>query len=391
MRQTLPAVRSDREAYNEGMAKGSRSADKTDPQWTRPVSAQLTQLGALGPLLSDPSITEIMINDTRNVMIEREGKLSFSGLRYPDLADLTELIDRLLAIAGKSLDPSYPCIDAMLPDGSRLNIVASPLAVLGPSITIRKFPTRRLSLEEMSGTGALDPKMAYLLHACVYSRINILISGGTGSGKTSLLNALLAVVPRSERIITIEDTAELVVPHANSVRMQTQMKTRESSPVVARDLLNNALRMRPDRIIVGECRGGEAMDMLQAMNTGHEGSMTTVHANSPRDALARLETLCLMSGVELPLAAVRKQIASAVDLIVHVKRFRSGARRVVSLAEVTGMEGEIVTLQDLFSWESTRSRANPDVGKFHCTGLVPSFLERLTEQGIEFPAGFFSD
>jgi pilus assembly protein CpaF len=271
----------------------------------------------------------------------------------------------------------------MLPDGSRVNIVTQPLTQLGPCLTIRKFPSRRLSLEDLIQNSFLDKRMAYFLQACTLGRLNLVVSGGTSSGKTTLLNALAMVIPKIERIVTIEDTPELLIQQINSVKLQTKPQMPASPPVTARELVANALRMRPDRIILGECRRGEAFDMLQAMNTGHEGSMTTIHANSPRDALSRLETLCLLAGVDLPVVALRKQISEAIDLVVQTKRFRDGKRRVVAISEVTGMEGEIITTQEIFT-------TSPDGSQFKCTGFVPTFMDRLKENGFELPAGFFA-
>lgn len=343
----------------------------------------LPDLGLLDPLMRDPEVTEIMVNDTRNVIIERNGRMSFAGVTYSDLDGLLQVTERILELAGATLSVEQPYVDMTLPDGSRVNIVGPPLTPQGPCLTIRKFPTHRMTLEDLVQKGMLDKKMAYFLNACVVGRMNIVISGGTGSGKTTLMNALASLVPRSERIVTIEDTTELLIAHSNSVRLRTQTSTPLSAGISARDLVANALRMRPDRIILGECRRGEAFDMVQAMNTGHEGSMTTLHANSARDALSRLETLCLMSGIELPLPAVRRQISSSLDLIIHVKRFRDSRRRVVSINEVSGMESETITMQDIFHHETSNNRG------FVSNGMVPSFVDRLRENGVELPVGFF--
>jgi Flp pilus assembly CpaF family ATPase len=340
---------------------------------------QMPDMGALDSFMKDPTVTEIMVNDLRNVMVEKDGKLLFSGFSYQSLDELNRLTQNILTSTGRTLTAEQPYVDVMLGDGSRVNIVGPPLTLQGPCLTIRKFPARKLVIDDLMSSGMLDRRIAYFLNVCVVGRLNILISGGTGSGKTTLLNVLSGFVPKGERIVTIEDTAELQIGHFNSVRLQTKPATHGSEGIEARELVANALRMRPDRIIVGECRRGEAFDMLQAMNTGHEGSMTTLHANSPRDAIARLETLCLMAGVDLPLLAIRKQIQSALDLIIQIKRSRDGKRRIVSVAEVTGMEGEVVTLQDVFAWND----------EFKCTGFVPTFVERLKAQGIEFPQGYF--
>jgi pilus assembly protein CpaF len=331
------------------------------------------------------------VNDIRNVMVEKDGKLVFSGLALSTLDELNRLVRNILDITGRVLSADQPYLDLMLPDGSRVNIVAPPLTQNGPCLTIRKFPTRRLGIEDLLQTGMFDKRMAHFLNACVLGRLNILISGGTGSGKTSLLNALVQLVPKGERVIAIEDTPELVINHSNSVRMQTKARTPTTGPVTARDLVANSLRMRPDRIIVGECRRAEAFDMLQAMNTGHGGSMTTVHANAPRDALSRIETLCMTAGIDLPILAVRKQINSAIDLLVQIKRFRSGKRRITSITEVTGIEGDTITLQEIFNYETDpKNPQNNDAGHFVCTGFVPTFLDRLADQGIELARNFFA-
>ncbi len=366
--------------------------DPTDPGIELPLDANPKLGGPLEALMKDPAITEIMINDVRNVMVERDGKISISGFTYSSTKDLNDLVRKLLQTNGKALSPDSPYVDIALPDGSRVNIVGPPLTTGGPCLTIRKFPARRLSIEDLINNNSLDRRVAVFLNACVAGRMNILISGGTGSGKSTLLNALTAFIPKSERIITIEDIPELCLSHANSVRLQTKPQSPGSPPITARDLVANALRMRPDRIIVGECRRGEAFDMLQAMNTGHAGSMTTIHANSPRDALSRLETLCMLSDVELPLIAVRKQIANALDLVVQVKRFRTGNRHVVAIAEVTGIESDTLTLQDVFKYELATKASNSDAerGTFRCTGLVPTFIDRLKDHGVELPQNFFA-
>jgi len=367
-------------------------ANPASPQTAAPRPApRMPEMGPLDAFMKDPTITEIMVNDVRNVMIEREGKMTFSGFAYQSIDELNRLVRNILDITGRILTPDQPYVDTMMPDGSRVNIVGPPLTVNGPCLTIRKFPTRRMSIHDLMGQQTLDQKIAYFLNACVLGRINILVCGGTGSGKTTLLNALTSFIPKSERIITIEDTPELVVPHFNSVRLQTKPQSPASPPISARDLVANALRMRPDRIIIGECRKAEALDMLQAMNTGHTGSMTTIHANSPRDGLSRIETLCLMTGVEIPLLALRKQMASAIDLIIQIKRFRSGKRRIVNVSEVTGMEGETILLQEIFAFDpELASVGRTDDGQFKTTGLVPKLVEKLREQGIELPSNYFA-
>ena len=351
----------------------------------------MPDLGPLDSMMKDPAITEIMVNDLRNVMIESGGKMSFSGYAFQTIDELNRVVRAMLEATGKILTPESPLVDASLPDGSRINIVGPPLTLGGPCVTIRKFPTRRFTIEDLMSGEMLDRRMAYFLNACIVGRINILVAGGTGSGKTTLLNSLAALVPKAERIVTIEDTPELAIDHVNSVRLQTKPQSPTQAAITAQDLVANSLRMRPDRIIIGECRKKEAFDMLQAMNTGHAGSMTTIHANSARDALSRVETLCMLAGHELPLAAIRRQIASAIDLVVYVKRFRNGKRRVVQIAELTGMEHETFTMQDVFLFESINSNsAQADQGVFRCLGMVPTFLNQLRDHGIELPRDFFS-
>jgi pilus assembly protein CpaF len=367
------------------LATSTPNAETEPPPQTR-----LPELGALEPLMRDPEITEVMVNDLRSVMIEKGGMLGFSGLRIQALDELNRIVRNILDSTGRVLTPDSPYVDVMLPDGSRVNIVAPPLTKTGPCITIRKFPTRSYTLDDLTRLGMLDLRMSQFLKACVVGRMNILVCGGTGTGKTTVLNALCGMIPKNERLVAIEDVPELRIAHANSVSMQTKPQTPGSPAIQARELVANALRMRPDRIIVGECRRAEAFDMLQAMNTGHQGSMTSLHANSPRDGLHRLETLCLLAGADLPLLAIRKQMVSALDLIVQIRRFKTGKRRIVAIAEVTGIEGETITLQDIFQFKSAVGSAQPDAGEYSCTGLVPTFLDRLRENGVDVPRGFFA-
>ncbi len=349
------------------------------------MAAPNDRMPSLGPLevfFRDEGITEIMVNDTRNVFIEKDGRCMSGGVRIQDIETLSALARGLAESGGRFLTVDQPYADFALPDGSRVNIVMPPL-VAGPAITIRRFPKRRPTIDDLMRNQTLDQKLAYFLNVCVVGRLNVLISGGTGSGKTTLLNILSQFIPKNERIVIIEDTPEIVVNHENSVRMQSRQV--QGQAVSARDLMSNALRMRPDRILLGECRRGEALDMLQAMNTGHEGSMTTLHSNSPREALYRLETLVLMGGVELPLSVVRKHIASSVDIIIQIKRFRSGLRKITHVCEVTGTEADTILLQDLFMMDE----ANLETVAVS-TGYVPKFLPSLQERGISIENDYFA-
>ncbi len=351
---------------------------------------RMPEMGLLDSFMRDPEVTEVMVNDLRSIMIEKGGVLGFSGARFTGLDELNRVVRNILDATGRILSPDSPYVDVMLPDGSRANIVAPPLTRVGPCLTIRKFPARSFALEDLQKFEMVNHRMAQFIRACVVGRMNILISGGTGTGKTTVLNALTGLIPKGERLVVIEDIPELRVFHANSVCLQTKPQTPGSGAISARELVANALRMRPDRIIVGECRKSEAFDMLQAMNTGHQGSMTTIHANSVRDGLHRLETLCLLGGSDLPLLAVRKQMVSAIDLVLQIRRFKTGKRRIVSISEVTGMEGETITLQDVFLFQQALDAQQPDAGEFVCTGLVPTFVDRLRENGVEIPRGFFA-
>jgi len=351
----------------------------------REVEDDVLGLGPLEALLNDDTITEIMVNGADTIYVEQKGKLTRSPVTFDDEAHLRRVIDRIVSKVGRRIDESSPLVDARLMDGSRVNAIIPPLAVSGSTLTIRKFSRDALGVNDLIGFGTMTPDMADLLRACVQARLNILVSGGTGTGKTTLLNVLSSFIPSNERIITIEDAVELQLQQDHLVRLESRPANVEGrGEVTIRDLVKNSLRMRPDRIVVGECRGAEALDMLQAMNTGHDGSLSTVHANAPRDAIARLETLVLMAGMDLPLRAIREQITSAVDLIVQITRLRDGTRRVVAVTEVHGMEGQTVTLQDIFLFDySAGLDANGKfLGRPVATGVRPKFTERFEELGI---------
>jgi pilus assembly protein CpaF len=343
--------------------------------------------GPLERLLDDDTVTEIMVNGPYDIWVERAGRLHKTPVRFADESHLRRIISKMVAQVGRRIDEASPMVDARLPDGSRINATIPPLSLTGPLLTIRKFQSKKLGLESLVKNGSLSIDTVDLLQKCVKARLNTLISGGTGSGKTTMLNALSAAIPDDERIVTIEDAAELQLNQRHVLRLEARPKNVEGEgEITIRDLVRNALRMRPDRIVVGEVRGAEALDMLQAMNTGHDGSLSTLHANSPRDALARLETMVLMTGYDLPLRAVREQIASAVDLMVHVERMHDGGRRVVAITEVQRMEADVITLQDLFTFEvDSIAHTRHVVGSLKSTDLRPTFLDKFERRGIELP------
>ena len=348
-------------------------------------------LGPLEHLLSDKEISDILVNNYKEVYIEKHGKLYKSDVTFRDDGHLMQIIDRIVSKVGRRIDDSSPMVDARLPDGSRVNAIIPPLALDGPALSIRRFGVDPLRMDNILAEGSIMPAMAELLEGAVKARLNILISGGTGSGKTTLLNILSAFIPSDERIITIEDSAELQLKQDHVVRLETRTPNVEGMGVVTqRDLVRNSLRMRPDRIIVGEVRGGEALDMLQAMNTGHDGSLTTIHANSPRDSLARLGTMVLMSGMDLPELAIKEQIASAIDVVIQLARMSDGTRKVIRVSEVLGMEGSVVVMQDIFVYDKKGVTSDGKVvGDFAPTGVRPKFTDKLRVSGIELPLDMF--
>lgn len=353
--------------------------------------SEIMGLGPIEPFLQDSSVSEVMVNGPDSIYIERSGHLIKTETRFRNAEHLMHIIDRIVSAVGRRVDESSPMVDARLLDGSRVNVIIPPLSLIGPCLTIRKFSRDVLTVDKMIEFGSFDERMAQFLEACVRGRLNVVVSGGTGSGKTTLLNVLSSYVPESERIVTLEDSAELQLHQDNLVTLETRPANIEGEGEISmRDLVRNALRMRPDRIIVGEVRTGEALDMLQAMNTGHDGSMTTAHANSARDLLSRLETMVLMSGMELPLRAIRSQIASAVDIVVQIARMRDGSRKIINISEVTGMEGDIITMQDLFRFEQQGIDSDGRLrGEFVTTGLRPMCSEKLELNGIHLPMDLF--
>ena len=351
------------------------------------VRHELFGLGPLEPLLADPTISDILVNSHRKIYIERRGKLEATDVAFKDDEHLMRVIERIVSSVGRRIDESSPMVDARLQDGSRVNAIIPPLSIDGPVLSIRRFGTEPLRMNALIENRALTREIADMLEMCVKARLNLLISGGTGAGKTTLLNALSAFIPEDERIVTIEDSAELQLQQPHVVRLETRPPNIEGrGEVTQRDLVRNALRMRPDRIVIGEVRGGEAIDMLQAMNTGHDGSLTTIHANTPRDALSRLETMIQMTGMRLSERAMRQQVASALDVVLQVARLSDGTRRVTSISEITGMEGDTVTMQEIFQYERTGIDPSGKVtGRFRATGIRPRFAEKLKAYGLHLP------
>ena len=357
------------------------------------VQHELFGLGPLEPLLADPGISDILVNGPESIYIERRGKLEVTNVAFKDNEHLMRVIERIVSSVGRRIDESSPMVDARLQDGSRVNAIIPPLSIDGPVLSIRRFGAEPLRMATLIENCALTKEIAEMLEMCVRARLNVVISGGTGAGKTTLLNALSAYIPENERIVTIEDSAELQLQQPHVVRLETRPPNIEGrGEVTQRDLVRNALRMRPDRIVIGEVRGGEAIDMLQAMNTGHDGSLTTIHANTPRDALSRLETMIQMTGMRLGERAMRQQVAAAIDIVLQVARLSDGSRRITSISEITGMEGETITMQEIFQFERTGvDREGTVVGRFRATGIRPRFAEKLKACGMQLPRIFFED
>jgi pilus assembly protein CpaF len=374
-------------ARGESLSLNQRELD----MFTDEIIAEMTGYGPIEPLLKDPTVTDILINTHRKCFVERFGQLEETKVHFKDEAHLLRIVNRIVSAVGRRIDESSPMVDARLPDGSRVNVAVRPIAVDGPLVSIRKFAERVFTLERLVAVGSLRPAMADVLAAAVQGKVSAIISGGTGSGKTTLLNAMSQHIPHRERLLTIEDAAELQLQQPHVGRMETRPPNVEGKGEVRqRDLVRNALRMRPDRIIIGECRGEEAFDMLQAMNTGHEGSMTTIHANSPRDALKRLEQMVGMAGMPMTLSAIRSQIASALKLVVQVQRMPDGSRRVTSISEITGMEGEMIQMHEIFKFVKEYTDADGKMhGSFKATGIRPNFLADVKAYGIEIPSSHF--
>ena len=352
---------------------------------------EFTGFGPIQPLLDDPDVSEVMVNGPKKIFIEKGGRLTKSGITFDDDDHVMRIIDRIILPLGRRVDADSPTVDARLPDGSRVNAVIRPVSIDGPCITIRKFKKDKLKVEDLIKFGSLTKNMGDFLQACVHSHLNIVVSGGTGSGKTTLLNVLSSFIPEHDRIVTIEDAAELQLQQDHVLRLETKVANIDGKGAVTiRDLVRNSLRMRPDRIVVGECRGGETLDMLQAMNTGHDGSLTTLHANSPRDALSRMETMVMMAGMDLPLKVVRQQISSAIDLIIQQTRLKDGSRKVTAITEVAGMEGETIVLTDVFKFEQTGTDSEGKIiGELKATGIRPIFGPRLEADGFKLSAEIF--
>lgn len=377
-----------KEVLSEEKIRYSSDARKEVLDW---VFADILSYGPLDPLLADQSITEVMVNGPKLVYVERRGKIEETDVTFEDEEHLMRIIDKIVSPIGRRVDESSPMVDARLPNGFRVNATIPPLSLDGPLLTIRKFSSNPLTAQDLVDNGTMDDRLLIFLKACIEAKVNLIISGGTGSGKTTLLNVLSAFIPDDERIITIEDTVELQLKQKHVLRLEKRPPNVEGSgEITIRQLVINALRMRPDRIIVGEVRGGEALDMLQAMNTGHDGSITTVHSNNPRDTLRRVETMVLMAGMNLPLRAIREQVASSIELIIHTDRLRDGTRKIVKVSEVQGLEGETIVMQDIFAFHQEGIEEGRVIGEVRPTGLPPRFSEKFLENSIVLPEDIFS-
>jgi pilus assembly protein CpaF len=379
------------ELFNSILAEESMVLARAERQRLfESIVADILGFGPLEPLLADETITEIMVNGPKNVFVERAGNIHRANVSFEDDEHVMRILDRIVAPLGRRVDESSPLVDARLPDGSRVNAVIRPIALIGPTITIRKFFKKPLTVEDLISKGSVTKEIVEFMRACILARLNIIVSGGTGSGKTTLLNILSGFIPDDERIVTIENAAELQLRQEHVVTLESRPPNIEGKgQITIQDLVVNSLRMRPDRIVVGECRGGEALDMLQAMNTGHDGSLTTLHSNSPRDTIARLEVMCLMAGMDLPVRAIREQIASAVDLNCHQERLRDGSRKVVKITEIQGMEGDMITMSDIFEFEQTGVEGGKIIGRIRPTGIRPRFIDRVEAAGIYLPPSVF--
>ena len=389
--QTAEVRRTIEEMYNNILAEDHIVLSRTERQRLfEQIVAEILGYGPLQPFLADPTITEVMVNGAKNIYVEREGKIERTNATFESDEHLMRIIERIVAPLGRRIDESAPYVDARLPDGSRVNAVIPPISLVGPVLTIRKFFKIPLTVDKLIELGTISAQAVELLKACVIAKLSIVVSGGTGTGKTTFLNILSGHIPNTERIITIENAAELQLRQEHVVTLESRPPNIEGRGMITiRDLVINSLRMRPDRIIVGECRGPEAFDMLQAMNTGHEGSMSTVHANSPREAMARLENMILMAGMELPHRAIREQISSALDLVVQLERMRDGSRKCVAITEVQGMEGDVITMSDIFKFELAGYENGRAIGALRSTGLRPRFMNKIEAAGIHLPPGVF--
>src|SRR6266508_6294081 len=387
----VPGRRVIEELFNETLADEGVPLPRLErTRLLEVVMAELLSFGPIEPLLRDESVTEIMVNGPDQVWVERQGLLEETDIKFEHDDHVRRIIDRIVAPLGRRCDDASPMVDARLPDGSRVNAIIPPLALVGPVLTVRKFSRDPLTMQNLIQFGSITPEVADFLAACVSGRLNILVSGGTGSGKTTLLNVLSSFIPSNERIVTIEDAAELRLRQRHVIPLEKRPPNIEGAgEVPIRQLVMNALRMRPDRIVVGEVRGPEALDMLQAMNTGHDDSMTTLHSNGPRDTLARLETMTLMAGMDLPSRAIREQVASAIDLICHQERMRDGTRKIVNLTEISGMEGEVITMTDIFVFEQAGIENGQIMGRLRPTGLRPKFMDKIEASGINLPPSIF--